>query len=76
MLVTKFQSVSGKDITIETPYITVCNGIKLSSYAKKNRARLNENVDTQFMNEARKNTSTRKHDKKAKFLEKKRLAKV
>ena len=35
MLVTKFQSKSGKDIAITSEYTTVCNGVKTSSIAKK-----------------------------------------
>lgn len=63
-------NLSRKDTIIQV------RGVKLSSFAKKNRVRLNENIENRFMLEAQKNTSTRKHDKKAKFLEKKRLAKV
>lgn len=38
MLVTKFQSISGKDITITNEYKTVCNGVKKTSNAKKTTA--------------------------------------
>lgn len=34
MLTTKFQSISGKDITITNEYKTVCNGVKKTSNAK------------------------------------------
>jgi hypothetical protein len=34
MLITKFQSVSGKDICITNEYKIVCNGVKKTSSAK------------------------------------------
>ena len=36
MLTTKFQSISGKDVTITNEYKTVCNGVKKTSNAKVN----------------------------------------
>lgn len=38
MLVTKFKSISGKELTIETPYKIKCNGVKKTSVAKKTTA--------------------------------------
>lgn len=63
-------------VDIDKKYTVKCNGVKQSSFAKKNRVRLNENIESRFMLEAQKNTSTRLTDKKNKFLENKRLSKA
>lgn len=45
MLITKFQSISGKDISIVSEYKTVCNGVKKTSATKINTP---HKLDKQF----------------------------
>lgn len=45
MLITKFQSISGKDIIITSQYATTCNGIKKTSNKKKT---ISHRLEAQF----------------------------
>jgi hypothetical protein len=49
MLVTSFTSKSGNAINIASPYTIVCNGVKTSNFAKKNRVRLCENMEQKML---------------------------